>query len=66
MLSTTKTQEVSKELVKLPTKNQATMQLWRTIRNTRRYIELIDWKDNLQKIEYKLRKIINPILQIMA
>src|SRR6266702_3449561 len=34
--------------------------MWRTIRNIRRYTELIDRKDNLQKMECKLKRIVNP------
>src|SRR6266699_5575169 len=61
-----KVQEVSKEPVKLLTKTQATMQLQRPTRNLRRYIELIDQKDNLQKIERKLKKIISAKPQNIA
>ena len=42
-----KVQEVGKELVKLPIRNQATMRLQRPTRNLRYYTELIDQKDNL-------------------
>jgi hypothetical protein len=38
----------------------------KTIKNIRRYIKLIDRKDNLQKIEYKLKRIVNPKPQNMA
>src|SRR6266567_1858140 len=38
----TKVQEVNKEPVKLPIRNQATIQLQRPTRNLRRYIKLID------------------------
>ena len=53
-----KVQEVGKEPVKLPIRNQATIQLRRPIKNLRRYIELIDQKDNLQKIEHELKRLL--------
>ena len=43
--------------------NLGPMQLQRTTRNTRHYTELIDQKDNLQKIECKLKRTVNPKLQ---
>ncbi len=64
ILPTTKTQEVSKELVKLLIRNRAT--IWRTTRNIRRYTKLIDQKDNLQKIKCELKRIVNPRLQNTA
>jgi hypothetical protein len=38
----------------------------RTIRNTRRYIELIDRKDNLWKMERELKRTVNPRPQSTA
>ena len=58
MLPVTETQEINKELVKLPIKNRAIMR--RTIKNIGHYIELIDWKNNLQKMECELKRIVNP------
>ena len=55
-----KAQEVSKEPVKLPMRNWATIQLQRPTRNLRRYIELMDQKDNLWKMERELKRIIDP------
>ena len=40
--------------------------MWRTIRNIKRYTECIDWKDNLWKMEYKLKRIVNPRPQNIA
>jgi len=60
MPPTTKTQEVSKESAKTPTKNLGPIQLQKTTRNTGHYTELIDQKDNLQKMECKLKKTVNP------
>ena len=54
---------VSKKLAKLPIGNLGPIQLQRIVRNIRRYTKLIDQKDNLWKIERKLRKIINLIPQ---
>ena len=55
-----KVQEVSKESVKLPIRNRAIMQLQRPTKNLRCYIEFIDQKDNLQKMERELKRIANP------
>ena len=55
----TKTQEVSKESAKTPTKNLGPIQLQRITKNTGHYTELIDQKDNLQKMEHKLKRTVN-------
>ena len=55
----TETQKVSKEPAKTPTKNLGPRQLQRTTRNTKHYTELIDQKDNLWKMEYKLKRTVN-------
>ena len=34
--------------------------MWKTIKNIGRYTELIDWKDNLWKMECELKRIVNP------
>src|SRR6266571_2625922 len=57
ILPVTKTQEVSKELVKLFIRNRATIR--RITRNIRCYTELIDQKDNLWKMECELKRIVN-------
>ena len=59
----TEIQEVSKELAKTPTKNLGPIQLQRTTKNTRHHTELIDQKDNLQKMECKLKRTVNLKLQ---
>jgi len=56
----TETQEVSKELAKTPIENLGPIQLKKTIRNTGCYTKLIDQKDNLQKMECKLKRTVNP------
>src|SRR6266702_1480207 len=40
--------------------------MWKTTRNIGRYTELIDWKDNLWKMECKLKRIMNPRPQNIA
>ena len=55
----TEIQEISKELAKPPTKNLGPMQLQKTTKNTRRHTKLINWKNNLQKMARKLKKIIH-------
>ena len=60
-----KTQKVIKEPVKTFTKNLGPMQLLKTTKNTRCYTELIDQKDNLQKMKYKLKRTVNPRPQNM-
>ena len=59
MPPTTETQEVSKEPAKTPIGNLDPMQLQRTIKNTECHTKLIDQKDNLQKMEYKLKRTVN-------
>ena len=59
-----KTPEVSKEPVKLLIRTQAFIQ--RITKNIRRYTKCIDWKNSLQKIENKLKRIMNPRPQITA
>ena len=54
-------QKISSNLAKSPVENVGPIQLQRKARNTRCYTKPIDWKDNLRKMECKLRKIINPI-----
>ena len=60
------TQKISSNLAKSPIENLGPTQLQRKARNTGRHTKLIDWKDNLWKIERKLRKTINPIPQNTA
>ena len=66
MPPTTKTQKVSKKPIKTPIKNLAPIQPQKTIRNTGHYTELIDQKDNLQKMECELKRTVNPKLQNMV
>jgi hypothetical protein len=54
----TKTPEINKKLIKFPIRTQASIQ--KTTRNFKYYTKLIDQKDNLQKMEYKLKRIVNP------
>ena len=59
MPPTTKTQRVSKKPAKTPIENLGPMQLKKTIKNTGCYTKLINQKDNLQKMECKLKKTVN-------
>ena len=66
MPPTTETQEISKKPAKTPTKNLGPIQLQKITKNTRHHTKLINWKDNLQKMECKLKKMVNFKLQNMV
>ena len=40
--------------------------MWKTTKNIGRYTKFIDWKDNLWKMEDKLKRIVNLRPQITA
>ena len=58
--------KVNKKLAELPAGNLGPIQLQKMARSIRRYTKYIDQRDNLQKIEQELRKIINPKPQNIA
>ena len=59
MLPTIKIQEVNKKPTKTLIKNLGPIQLQKITKNTKCYTELIDQKDNLQKMECELKRTIN-------
>ena len=59
----TEIQKINKEPAKTPMENLGPMQLQKTTKNIGPHIELINWKDNLWKMERKLKRTVNFKLQ---
>ena len=59
----TKTQKINKNLAKTPIENLSPIKFQKTTKNTRRHTKFINQKDNLWKMEHKLKRTINCKLQ---